>query len=922
MVIFGRDRELEQISRCTEQAIERSRSVIITGEAGIGKTSLVDAAVDFARSVGYCVLACRPSAIEQSFSFSGLADMFSGLSDAQFDTLPGPQRRAIDVALRRVSADGAPIDAGAVAFAATNLVAALPKPTAIFVDDIQWLDAASASIVDYLVRRLPASGVFVLVAQRSGELTNCAFVERPALLEVAYETIDLAPLKMPAIERLLLNHLGAPPTRATLIRIFKFSRGNPLFAIELANQESLHGAGHKASNTLFASLQRRLDQLPESVLEGLLTIAAMGRPTIQRVRGFLDPDDEQTAVHAGIIECVKGRWEFSHPLLLAAVYARASASELVLLHRLLAESSESVEERGHHLALATVGPDREIAAALDAAAEAALERGAPHIAYELTAVAVRATAPDDECYGSRCVRAAELRFQSGDAKRARVDLVEMLSGGPMGSDLRLQVLRLLAVVAYECDASASFAIECASLALEIAGASASAQVEMHALLARVQYHDFAIGLDHARAAVRIAEQHPELPASLVADAVLTKAMTGFLAGDGLDRSAYEKAALLEAELRQPRRLADSALAALAADLKYADEFDDARELLLDIYRRSLTDADESSRPYALSHLPQLELFTGDWNAAEGWARQHLAIAEETCQSSQASQARFNLALVDAFRGNVGPARGIALTDLQLAESDGDLWSIASLTGLLGFLAWSEADATTALRYFSTSWITRERMGLLEPGRSRFLSDHFETEIAVGNFDDVGALIAVVKRRARSVARPSALNAVGRGEGLLLAATGDHRGSERAFGEALDALVGVALPFEVARTHLSFGQTLRRAKAKRAALDHLQTAVDGFVKLGACRWADRAVAARNRAVQTPRGAFDLTDTERLVADLAASGRTTRQIAAAAFISPKTVEAHITRIYRKLGVSTRAGLATHIADAKKRETPPWS
>ncbi len=904
---IGRDDEHRALTLAIDAIGSVSSVLLLTGEAGIGKSVVWQSAVDAARDAGAVVLVARATVAEQHFGYAALNDLVSGLDETCLDGLPPPQRRAIDVALRRADPDGTDVDPAAVAFATARLLAAVDAPLVIALDDLQWLDRPSAAVVDYLVSRLPAAGRVVMATWRAGLASPSGFTARPV---DGQQVLDIGPLTVASVHHIVKDRLGQSLTRPTLMRIFDLSGGNPLFALELARHHLSGGAQEQPlPTTLREAMQERLAPLSPACRHALTVISALGRPSVERAMEVADLQALAEAESSGVVVISAGRIGFSHPLLAAEVDAGTTVADQVAVHRQLAATSTDVEERAQHLARAATGPDATVAAEIDAAVAAARTRGAPQVAAELAQFAIAVTPAGDPARWARRHALAVHLFSAGETDQAR-QVLEALDAETTDPTWRMKALRMLAEIAYE-SSTADEAVSYATAALALAGDDPLAQIDLHATLARVHYNDFALALHHARMARTIAEAQADVPADVMAASILAEAMTAFLAGEGLDVAAYREAAVLEAASGAPPRLADSARAALAADLKYADAFDEARQLLLAVHAESVEGSDEASRPFALSHLPQLELWTGRWDAAEAWASEHLALAETTHQSGQAAQARFNLAMVAAHRGDLEPARHAATTDLADAEATGDWWSITSLTALLGFLAWSEGDAAQAVAHLSRSWQVREQIALREPGRFRHLGDHLEALVALDRLDEATMVVEVAEARARRLHRPSALNATLRGKGLLLAARGDRSGSELAFAEALAVLDRVALPFEVARTQLAQGQALRRAKAKRAARECLTEAERAFTALGAHRWAARAADELSRVGLRAASPLHLTETEELIAGLAASGASTKAIAATAFLSPRTVESNLTRIYRKLGVTSRAELAALVA-----------
>ena len=353
--------------------------------------------------------------------------------------------------------------------------------------------------------------------------------------------------------------------------------------------------------------------------------------------------------------------------------------------------------------------------------------------------------------------------------------------------------------------------------------------------------------------------------------------------------------------------ADSAAGALAALLKYADELDESREMLESL----IDEADEGSLPYVLGHLPQLELWTGRWDVAEQCANRQLDVARRTQQESQVQAAYFNVAVVAAFRGSIAEAMPLATALVEEGRATGALWTERNGAGLLGFLAMSAGDAASAVTHLGRYDELGEAMNLREPGYLRFFGDFVEGLVAVGDIDRAIELLDRVEPRAVLLNRTSAIGSVRRGRALVLAHAGDVDAAVGAARGAVEAYAGTALVYDRARAMLTLGTVLRRFKVRAEARTVLSDALELFEQMGAASFVERTrleLARVGIRVQAPLG---LTATESRVASLAAAGRTTRQIADTLFISTKTVEANLTRIYRKVGVANRAELATALA-----------
>jgi len=379
-----------------------------------------------------------------------------------------------------------------------------------------------------------------------------------------------------------------------------------------------------------------------------------------------------------------------------------------------------------------------------------------------------------------------------------------------------------------------------------------------------------------------------------------------MAGRGLDRAMFERA--IELERGSPVAAADSAAGALAALLKYADQLVESRSMLL-----ALADvADEGSMPYVIGHLPQLELWSGNWEAAEHYARLHLELAQRTHQDSQRHAAQLNLATIATYRGDVERAAPMAPQLFDEGSQKGALWTERSGAGLLRLLAMTTGDAPSAVRHLVRYDEIGEGMNLHEPGYVRFHGDLVEALVAAGDIERAESLLDRIEPRAVRLGRVSALGTVRRGRALVFAHRGEADPAVAAATAAVAAYEGTPLLYDRARAELTLGVVLRRFRRRAQARAALTEAAATFQLLGATGLVDRARLELDRVGGRDDRPLALTNTEHRVASLAAQGRTTRQIADALFVSAKTVEANLTRIYRKLGVTNRAELATRMAD----------
>ena len=374
--VLGRDEELARLGAFLDRVAVGPAGLVLDGEAGIGKTELWRSAVAGAREGGYAVLEARPSEAERELTFAGLSDLLAGLGD-EITALPAPRRRPLSVALLLEESGGSPPDARGIAVATLELMRRLASrgPLLVAIDDVQWLDRASAAALAFALRRAPPERVGVLLACRAGE---------PAALELDRtsdpERLVVRPLSLGAVRLVLGQRLGVTFPRATLRRLYERSGGNPFFALELGralrDRVGALGPGDDlpVPVDLARLLRERLASLPPGTAEPLAAVAALAEPARRFVEadGALDP-----AFAAGVLVLEGDRVRFAHPLLAAAAYEALPPAARLALHRRLADVVADPEQRARHLALGAVGPDPALAAVLDEAATRALARGHP-----------------------------------------------------------------------------------------------------------------------------------------------------------------------------------------------------------------------------------------------------------------------------------------------------------------------------------------------------------------------------------------------------------------------------------------------------------------------------------------------------------------------------------------------------------------
>ncbi len=344
---------------------------------------------------------------------------------------------------------------------------------------------------------------------------------------------------------------------------------------------------------------------------------------------------------------------------------------------------------------------------------------------------------------------------------------------------------------------------------------------------------------------------------------------------------------------------------------FTDDLDGARTRLEAARIEGLELGDESSLPLILRYLSTVELSGGNWSAAERWAAEGYEVALQTGQPAQQSALAGSRALVEAHLGRTSPARRWAAEGLALADTTGAAFGRLLSASALGFLELSEGNARGAIEQLLPLAARLDAGGVGEPGVMRFVPDAVEALLMLGDFAQAERLLVDHERRAQALSRVSGLASAGRCRGLLLAARGDAGSAIARIEEELERDALPVFPFERARTLLALGSTHRRARHKRAAREALDESLDIFEGLGAVLWAEKARAELARIGGRAPSPDTLTPTERRVAALVAQGMSTKEVAAALVVSAKTVEGHLSKIYAKLGVRSRAELAHRLS-----------
>jgi DNA-binding CsgD family transcriptional regulator/tetratricopeptide (TPR) repeat protein len=909
--VISRSAEFRAVSEFLLSAELQPTGLVIEGEAGIGKTTIWLAAVNLARDRGFGVFSARAGQAESVLAYAAVADMLGEVDPAVLAALPDVQRRAVDLVLLRASSEGPATDQRVVAAAFTAVLDRLSgeAPVVVAIDDVQWLDPSSQAVVLYAARQLNGR-VGMLLTERCdpdcGDVVNWLHLARSG----GIQQIRVGPLSLGGLHVLISSRLGRSFSRPTMVRISEISAGNPFYALELARAIDDGSAGALPA-TLSELMRQRIGRLGPDTRNLLLAAASVANPTVElltRVTGDTVERASEVIAEAeakGLIGIDGGDVRFTHPLLARSVYTDATPAQRRAMHRQLAHTSEQPELKARHMALAASSADPETLSALDDAAAAAHYRGAPAAAAELVDLAIGLGGDTPE----RRIRAAENHFKAGDADRARALLKPTIDALPPGLLRGIAVNLMAGVQLYEDNWTETVAL----LNRAFDDADANPTLLVNTLIA-LAYSQRMIGrydesLLNARKAVAAAAElgTPILISRALAMLVQLK----FIYGHGVD----------EADLQRAVELEDPAVGVVvpfrativhAQILGWTGQLDESRAELEAARASAVERGAEHDLMAIASFATLIEVWAGDFAQAALMADEAMERAEQG--GGSLAIALSMKAVVAAYGGRKHDARTDAGAALDIATRGGALrltiWPLVTL-GFLEVSLGKYAEAFTTMQPLISAFETTPGVEIVS---AAYIPDAVEAMLALGHRADAEPMITALETDGRRMDRPWMLAVGARCRSMWLAADGDVNAASAMAEQAMREHDRLPMPFERARTQLLLGQLQRRQRQKVSATTTLNEALGTFCDLGAPLWAERARAELSRTKVAPTRDHTLTPSELRVAELAASGMTNRDVAAALFISPKTVEANLARIYRKLSINSRAELGGIVGDAQ--------
>jgi DNA-binding CsgD family transcriptional regulator len=653
----------------------------------------------------------------------------------------------------------------------------------------------------------------------------------------------------------------------------------------------------------------RLLALPPQCRRFLLAASAHAQPTVAVTEAAAEVGRApglHPALEAKVVELDGERIRFTHPLLAAGAYEIADRTRRAEIHSRLAELLDDPEARAWQLAASVESPDASVAEALEDASGHARSRGALRPAALMLERASQLTPPERaEDAWRRAVEAAYLHFASGDSRRAEAQLRTLVDPLAAGAQRARAMVILARIRAYEAPEEAARLFDQVvdeaiddprTLALAHEGAAAC----------RLWlFERFEEVLNHSEIALAIADELGDEP--LVADVLMTRLSGEALLGQGAAAATAERATSLQ-DASADRRVLDQPLASLTEFWKWTDEHERARTALVDLLQRAHDMGDENGPPWLLFLLGDAERLLGHLETALVRAREGYEAAE---QSGQPLFARHNLALSSLVYAQLGRSEPAVEAAGRVIDRSRDNYPSLLAGEALGHLALSLGAPDEAVIQLESRLAFARDEAIVEPGATRFAVDLVEALTELGRCGEAAALLDWYEGNANRLSRVSARANCHRCRGLLAAQAGDVAAAFDAFEDALTSHDEVDIPLDRGRTLLALGATQRRAKRRRDARATLQQAADLFDGIGAELWADRVRAELRRVSGRAPAAGALTPAEERVAALVSEGRTNSEVASVLFLSNRTIEGHLSRIYAKLGIRHRAELPGALA-----------
>jgi DNA-binding CsgD family transcriptional regulator len=908
--LIGREAECALVYRLLDKARSGSSgSLVLIGEAGIGKSALLEYALASAASDMRALRVTGLEAVSES-PFAALGELLRPVRRA-IRRLPPARRNALDAALG-VGHDG-DTDPVAVAAATLALLAMLAEqgPLLCVVDDAHWIDRESVDALTLVAGRLGAEGIVLLFAAREDEGFD------PRGLPEA----ELGGLAADAARALLTRHAPRGLTASVADRLVAESAGNPLALVELPGLLSdgqlagteLLDRPLPVAGALEQSFVQRAGALEEDARRALLVAAASDSEDlglIMRAANALDIEGPaiEAADGAGLVSIRGWRLRFRHPLVRSAIYQAATLAERRAVHSALADAlsgEAAAERRAWHRASAALGPDEEVATELEEAAASARLRGGFTAEARTLELAAR-LAPEDDARARRLVDAAAAAWRAGRTAQA-TELLDEASPSIADPDLRANAQELRAEILKRHGRAEEAHDLLIAEAARLEGVNALRAARMLTLAC----HLF-IRRDQGGRALELAERAWDLAGHEVAAEDLELGVTLAWARVFVGQSDVGRKLALACATNSNRTEETAKGPQAAWCLAWLEEYEEARSLIERVAAAHRETGAFGDLAHVLYCLADLEFRLGRLGAAYTAAQEASRLAEQTKRENIVMSALTILASVEAVLGRSNDARTHATHALAIAGSTFNLTFVAWANGALGLLELSLGRTREAIAHLELVERQMKRADISEPSMLEWMPDLIEAYIRADRVEEAVPLLEHWEHLAHQTNRVWALAAAARYRGLI--AADDH--FDAPFEEALALHERSPRLLERARTELCYGERLRRAGRRVDSRKRLRGALDIFDGLGAVPWSERT-RAELAATGEKVGRRDPTVTERLtpqelqIALAVGEGQTNKEVAASLFLSQKTIEYHLHNIYRKLDIRSRTQLAAHLS-----------
>lgn len=890
--VVGRALERQQVEEFIASIDQGAAATIIWGDAGIGKTTLWRHAVSAADRLDVTVLTARASEDESTGILVGLYDLFE----------------TTDLDMKAVT-ESDPMVRGRVVLDVLRTLAA-ERSVLVAVDDAQWLDPSTARALRYALRRLDSDPVGVLATVRTEQEAEDTLALVKSLPPGRVASLRLGPLEVGDL-REMIGPVTPKASPVTMSKIAEVSGGNPLYALELARalpSDLEVGETIPLPTSLRGAVEQRLGTVPPTLTPLLEMVSATGPVTTDQLRRYLPETDVESllpqANELGLLAVENDlRVRFAHPLLAAAVYGGLDTLTRRSLHAGIVELESDAGMRNWHLALSADTPDKEIADRLEESAELAQERGANDLAAFYSRHSARLTPSEDtqSTHRRRLLEVSNLAA-AGQVTRARSLIDELVASLPPGPDRAEMLVQRFYVENDDVEVGE------ATLASALED-SRSDPALTGRVLDILGWHrgvfrgDLDAGIETALRAVEIAEELEDGDLWLIAAGHL--AHMKCMAGEPDDEMAIRAVSMAEERGGPP--LGGGPRAWRAKQVFWAGSAAHARAE----FHQLVSTGNEIEKSYRYYDLSLVACSMGELEEAYELAVRGVYSAQDTDNTDSEGWMQYPLALAQAWLGDSDQAESTARGLLSWPGRPGNMMGIARARSVLGLIAMSGGDRGKAVDEFGTALGIADRVGLGNPGVVPVLPDLVIALALEGRTDRALSFLPALERQAESLNSPRTWALFEHASGVTSLAIGRTGPAINALDRSIARFQNLGLIPDMARAVLGRGRARARAGFRSQAIADLTEAARLFSAMGATRWATQAEREIAR-VGPARAEGPLTATESQIAGLVTDGRKNKEIAAELFVSVATVEAHLTRVYRKLGISSRAELARLVAD----------